>query len=99
MPRPRIPNTEGRPRPPRACRVKGETSTAYMQLDGEPWAQEIPAGTFGTTEPLRISVACGGQSRLLFNGDTSGFRGQKRAEKIATYAAAHTASMPAPRGA
>ena len=33
--------------------VKGERGTAHMQLDGEPWAQDIPAGD---AAPLVVSV-------------------------------------------
>ena len=57
------------------ARVHGETGMTYMQLDGEPWPQAIPAvagraraGVPGTgPEPLRVHISHAGQSRLLFN--------------------------------
>jgi diacylglycerol kinase (ATP) len=35
--------------------VKGETGLTHMQLDGEPWAQQIPAAGQGQ-QPLRVSM-------------------------------------------
>ncbi|KAK9817059.1 hypothetical protein WJX72_008941 [[Myrmecia] bisecta] len=43
---------------------RGETGLTHMQLDGEPWPQEIPAGD---AAPLEIHVKCVGTSKMLFN--------------------------------
>jgi diacylglycerol kinase (ATP) len=54
------------------ARVKGERGTVYMQLDGEPWPQEVPAkgdkGAGGDQETLRVRITTAGQSRVLVNG-------------------------------
>ena len=59
-----------------------------MQLDGEPWRQEIPAAA--GAEPLRLRVSHGGRSRMLFNvADTQG-KGQVK--KLAKRGARHSAA-------
>lgn len=67
-------------------RVKGETGTAYMQLDGEPWPQQIPAAPRGpgapdAVQPLKVQVAAAGSSRMLFN--TSDVQGPKKVQRVA----------------
>ena len=56
-------------------RVKDDRGTVFMQLDGEPWPQQIPAsfgngkvGNEHVVEPLRVQVGNVGQSQVLVNG-------------------------------
>lgn len=56
----------------RGSAVKGERGRVFMQLDGEPWRQDVPEGDarrreIGAEEPLRVSISSGGTSRMLHN--------------------------------
>lgn len=43
-------------------------SMTHMQIDGEPWAQQIPyLEEEGNGQPLKVTVACSGKSKMLFN--------------------------------
>lgn len=64
-------------------KVKDERGTVYMQLDGEPWRQEIPAELKAgrkkgnkaneeeRKETFKVKVSSGGQSRVLVNAADS----------------------------
>ncbi|KAG2440916.1 hypothetical protein HXX76_003769 [Chlamydomonas incerta] len=46
-------------------RADGEPSHCYMQLDGEPWKQDIPVK--GADAPVRVEIVHAGVSRVLRN--------------------------------
>lgn len=73
-------------------RVKDDEATVYMQLDGEPWPQRIPAASLQrspavagegikSSEPLRVHIASPGQSQMLLN--TSNVLGSRKVKQLA----------------
>ena len=56
------------------ARVKGETGLTHMQVDGEPWAQPIPAAGRGGDAPCVVRVQHAGCSQMLLNPDPLGGR-------------------------